>query len=144
MTLLEGLNGAAADTVDSEPVITAESLKGFLYQNFKFHMVPQDREKGNLYEPQIEYDGKPPKLVIGPVPPTSITPKVRLIAQSAGAAGAEFTIVRKSKKVAGGTLDANPIEIELEVGLYVLQVPAANYADALEVKASKVPQDVVV
>jgi hypothetical protein len=65
---------------------------------------------------------------------------VRLVAQSQGAAGAPFTILRKSKKVAEGTIDGNPIE--LEAGLHVIQVKAATYEDAYDVKALKETQDV--
>lgn len=143
MTLLEGLNGAAVDTEESKPIITAESLHKFINNRFKDFIVPEDRAKADKYAPAIQYDFKPPKVVIGPVSGGSATKyPVRLVAQSPGAAGAPFTILRKSKKVAQGTIDGNPIQ--LETGLHVIQVPAAAYEDAYDVKALKETQDVLV
>ena len=153
MLLMEALRGAAVDTAEPRKVITAESLRNFLYNQFETYMVPSDRTKSGVpREPHVDYEERGLKLVIGPAPPRSFAEKilgatppkypVRLVATSPSAAGAAFTILRKSKKVAEGKIDGSTIE--LEAGLHVLEVPGANYHDVIEVKATKDLQDVSV
>jgi hypothetical protein len=56
MTLLNGLRGAAYDTREPKN-ITAESLRDYLYNDFKNFMVPADRERPT--KPQVVYEERP-------------------------------------------------------------------------------------
>ncbi len=57
-TLLLGLNGAAAEPKpenSDEGIITANSLKSYLYQNMKEFIDPEFRNDPDIQEPDIDY-----------------------------------------------------------------------------------------
>jgi hypothetical protein len=149
MTLMEGLRGAAVDPGEKERVITAESLNNFLHNNFVSFMVPRDRERpGIRREPEVVFEHRAEKLVIGPLPGSSLGNliggsstkyAVQVSAQTPGAAGAEFTITRRTSRW-NGKVGGPPLE--LEAGLYVLTVPDLYFIEPFEVNAGRSTIDV--
>jgi hypothetical protein len=77
MTLMNGLQGAAYDPRTPKN-ITAESLRDYLYNDFKNFMVPGDRERSDRRkDPEVQYEQRPDSnFVVAPVPPTGIVERV--------------------------------------------------------------------
>ena len=151
LTLMEGLRGAAVDRSEKRPVITAESLNNFLHNNFVSFMIPRDLERpGIRREPEVVFEHRAEKLVIGPLPATSIANrflggtstkyKVHVRPDTPGVAGAPFRITRREEEWSGSVGD----EVELEAGLYVLSVPSLYFVTPFEVQARRARVDVAV
>lgn len=75
--LIDALQGAAYDPTDPAH-ITAESLRDHLYNSFKKYMDPQHLNNPRIpQEPQVDFEQKADKLVIGPVPAHGVLGKMR-------------------------------------------------------------------
>jgi len=77
LTLMNGLRGAAYDPKQPKN-ITAESLRDYLYNDFKNFMVPSDRERTDRRkDPEIQYEQRPnANFVVAPVPPKTLVERV--------------------------------------------------------------------
>jgi uncharacterized caspase-like protein len=103
MTLLNGLRGAAYDTRDPKN-ITAESLRDYLYTDFKNFMVPADRTRSNVRDiPEVDYEQRPnSNFVIAPSPPKTLVERV------IGARAQKFPV----RIVASGSSIGKKVEIQ--------------------------------
>jgi hypothetical protein len=135
-TLLEGLRGAASDP-DDPTIITAESLRGYLYSAFPKNLDAQQLANPNIpNEPEVRYEQKATKLRI--VGKTGVFARVQ---QAIGLAkapdfsvrittqqhvGKTATIRDKAWEVVNTIVLAASTELRLARGLYAVEVPGAS------------------
>jgi len=128
-TLLEGLRGAAADS-DDPTVITAESLRGYLYSAFPKNLDAQQSANPNIpNEPEVRFEQKAAKLrVIGMSGVIGIAKApdfpVRITTQKH--AGETATIRDKAWNVVSTVTLAASTDLQLERGFYAIEVPGAG------------------
>ncbi len=132
MTLMNGLRGAAYDPRDPKS-ITAESLRDYLYNDFKNFMVPADRERSDRRkDPEVQYEQRPgANFVVAPVPPKNMLERVigvsaktfkTTIAAAPALIGKKAEIQdRTFKKVSDLVLQATN-DVDLERGTYLVAV----------------------
>lgn len=136
-TLLDGLRGAAYDP--EEPVkITAESLQNLLYNAYPDHMDPALRADPDIpNEPEVVFERKPEKLVVGATPVKgvlakiksfagmSIVPKFAVKIRTAKHAGKEAQILDKTLEPVTTITLAAENALELQRGIYAIFVDGA-------------------
>lgn len=136
-TLLDGLRGAAHDPEDPSK-ITAESLQNLLYNAYPDHMDPALRADPDVpNEPEVMFERKPQKLVVGPTPATgmlaklksfagmSIVPKFAVKIRTTKHVGKEAQILDKTLEPVKTIALAAENALELERGIYALFVDGA-------------------
>jgi len=152
-TLLEGLRGAAADP-DDPTIITAESLRGYLYSAFPKNLDSQQAANPNIpNEPEVRYEQKATKLRI--VGKTGVIARVQ---QAIGIAKApDFPVRITTQQHIGKTANIRDKEwdvintivlaasndLRLERGYYQLEVPGAG-EQLFEVSGAGGTVDVIV
>jgi hypothetical protein len=136
-TLLDGLRGAAYDP--EEPArITAESLQNLLYNAYPDHMDPALRADPAIpNEPEVVFERKREKLVVGPTPSTGMLAKLKSFAGVATVpkfavkirtvkhVGKEAQILDKTLEPVKTIALAGENALELERGIYALFVDGA-------------------
>ena len=141
-TLLDGLRGAAYDP-DDPGTITAESLQNHLYNAYPSFMDPELRDDPDVpNEPEVDFERKPRKLVVGKVPPGSLfdrissavgivtRPKYPVRVGTTTHVGKEAQILNRSLEVVEELTLAAQQELSLDRGLYavlVAGVPAREF-----------------
>jgi len=107
-TLLKGLYGAAAEPMDGEQgIITAASLKSYLYQNMKAFIKPEFLST-EAQEPDVdywpkEYDGK--DIIVNTVPLQKFPVKLRLPSTASGSVQILFNGLQKVEEL---RINGNP------------------------------------
>lgn len=131
-TLIDALDGAAADPGDPS-VITAESLRDYLYNGLKAHMSPSDQKRLDVpRDPEVVYEQKPqPRFTVV----TRASLPQRLLRRGKAAPTYVVTIdvsaprVGKKAVLVGKTLDkicdltlADGMTVTVDRGFYALLV----------------------
>jgi hypothetical protein len=136
-TLLDGLRGAAYDPEEPSR-ITAESLQNLLYNAYPDHMAPELRaDPGVPNEPEVVFERKPQKLVLGDTPVSgmlskiksfagvSIVPRFAVKIRTTKHVGKEAQILDKALEPVKTLTLAEENALELQRGIYALFVDGA-------------------